>query len=117
MIPKIDLDLGLSAYSTSFKGVKGKIKETNQDFAVSEVLHDKILSKISKDDNLAIYKLRKDGIDTRYALNDIQRRFGLVLIAFGLKDAKAITEQYVQAKTTSRSLENIDGRNYSLKRL
>jgi len=117
VIPKIDLDLGLSAYSTSFKGVKGKIKETNQDFAVSEVLHDKILSKISKDDNLAIYKLRKDGIDTRYALNDIQRRFGLVLIAFGLKDAKAITEQYVQAKTTSRSLENIDGRNYSLKRL
>ena len=117
MTPKIDSELGLSAYSTCFSGVYGKIKQSSDDFTVREVLSDKVLSTISDTRGLAVYVLRKNGIDTRHALLDVEKRFGLVLKSFGLKDAYAITEQYVQAKYISKSLENIQRKNYSLERL
>ena len=117
MTPKIDSELGLSAYSTCFSGVYGKIKQSSDDFIVREVLSDKVLSTISNTHGLAVYILRKNGIDTRHALLDVEKRFGLVLKSFGLKDAYAITEQYVQTKYISKSLENIQRKNYSLERL
>ena len=117
MIPKIDSELGLSVYSTCFSGVYGKIKQSNDDFTVREVLSDKVLSTISDTNGLAVYLLRKNGIDTRHALLDVEKQFGLALKSFGLKDAYAITEQYVQAKYTSKLLENIQGKNYKLKLL
>ena len=117
MISEIDLELGLSVYSTNFPGTKGKIKQNNEDFEVSEVISEKASNTISEDNGLAVYTLRKNGIDTTHALHDAEKRYGLVLCALGLKDSNAITEQYVQAKTVSRSLEQIEGKNYSLRRI
>ena len=117
MIPEIDSELGISVYSTNFAGIKGKIKQNNEDFTVSEVISEKASNKISENNGLAVYILKKNGIDTTHALRDVEKRFGLVLRALGLKDANAITEQYVQAKTMSRSLEQIEGKNYSLSRI
>ena len=117
MIPEIDSELGLNVYSTKFSGTNGKIKQNNKDFEVSEVLSEKALDTISEETGFAIYNLRKNGIDTNHALRDVEKRFGLVLRALGLKDSHAITEQFVQAKTISRSLEKIDGKKYSLKRI
>ena len=117
MIPEIDSELGLSVYSTKFSGTKGKIKQTNEDFEVNEVISEKASNAISEDNGLAVYILRKNGIDTTHALHDVEKRFGLVLRALGLKDSNAVTEQYVQAKTVSRSLEQIEGKKYSLRRI
>ena len=117
MISEIDSELGLSVYSTNFPGTKGKIKQNNEDFEVSEVISEKASNTISEDSGLAVYTLRKNGIDTTHALRDAEKRYGLVLRALGLKDSNAITEQYVQAKTASRSLEQIEGKNYSLRRI
>ncbi len=117
MISEIDSELGLSVYSTNFPGTKGKIKQNNEDFEVSEVISEKASNTISEDHGLAVYTLRKNGIDTTHALHDAEKRYGLVLRALGLKDSNAITEQYVQAKTASRSLEQIEGKNYSLRRI
>ena len=117
MIPEIDSELGLSVYSTKFLGAKGKIKQNNEDFEVSEVISEKANNVISENIGLAVYILKKNGIDTRHALHDVEKRFGLVLRALGLKDANAITEQYVQAKTVSRSLEQLEGKKYSLRRI
>ena len=117
MISEIDSELGLSVYSTNFPGTKGKIKQNNEDFEVSEVISEKASNTISEDSGLAVYTLRKNGIDTTHALHDAEKRYGLVLRALGLKDSNAITEQYVQAKTASRSLEQIEGKNYSLRRI
>ena len=117
MIPEIDSELGLNVYSTKFSGTNGKIKQNNKDFEVSEVISEKALDTISEETGCAIYNLRKNGIDTNHALRDVEKRFGLVLRALGLKDSHAITEQFVQAKTISRSLEKIDGKKYSLKRI
>ena len=117
MIPEIDSELGLNVYSTKFSGTNGKIKQNNKDFEVSEVISEKALDTISEETGFAVYNLRKNGIDTNHALHDVEKRFGLVLRALGLKDSNAITEQFVQAKTISRSLEKIDGKKYSLTRI
>ena len=117
MIPEIDSELGLSVYSTKFLGTNGKIKQTNEDFEVNEIISEKALNVISEDKGLAVYILRKNGIDTIHALRDVEKRFGLILRALGLKDANAVTEQYVQAKTVSRSLEQLEGKKYSLRRI
>ena len=93
MIPKIDSDLGI-VYCTSFSGCGGRIKAKNEDFVVSEVLSKKSLSKF-EDSGYAVYKLKKNNIDTHHALSKILKKHGLQLKALGLKDASAITEQYV----------------------
>ena len=117
MISEIDSELGLSVYSTKFPGTNGKIKQTNEDFEVNEIISEKASNAISEDKGLAVYILRKNGIDTIHALRDVEKRFGLVLRALGLKDANAVTEQYIQAKTVSRSLEQLEGEKYSLRRI
>ena len=117
MIPKIDSDLGISLYATKSVGTGGTIKKSNDDFKVKELLSEKALKTISNDHGLSVYILKKNGIDTSHALSDVEKRFGLVLKSLGLKDASAITEQYVFSKTISKSLETIQGKNYTLKRL
>ena len=95
MIPKIDSQIGISVYSTKFEGIGGKIRTTSEDFEVSEVISDKSLKLISEQSDYAVYKLKKKNIDTNHALSDIFRKKGLRLKALGLKDASAITEQFV----------------------
>ena len=117
MIPKIDSDIGILFYTTKSVGTGGTIKKSNNDFKVKELLSEKALKTISNDGGLSVYALQKNGIDTSHALRDVEKRFGLVLKSLGLKDASAITEQYVFSKTISKSLETIQGKNYTLKRL
>ena len=117
MIPKIDSDIGIFLYTTKSVGTGGTIKKSNDDFKVKELLSEKALKTISNDTGLSVYTLQKNGIDTSHALRDVEKRFGLVLKSLGLKDASAITEQYVFTKTISKSLETIQGKNYVLKRL
>ena len=117
MIPKIDSDIGISLYATKSVGTGGTIKKSNDDFKVKELLSEKALTTISNDHGLSVYILKKNGIDTSHALRDVEKRFGLVLKSLGLKDANAVTEQYVFSKTISKSFETIQGKNYSLKRL
>ena len=54
MTSEIDLELGLSVYSTKFPGAKGTIKESNEDFQVSEVISEKASNSISEDNGLAV---------------------------------------------------------------
>ena len=117
MIPKIDSDIGIFLYTTKSVGTGGTIKKSNDDFKVKELLSEKALKTISNDTGLSVYTLQKNGIDTSHALRDVEKRFGLVLKSLGLKDASAITEQYVFTKTISKSFETIQGKNYALKRL
>ena len=117
MIPKIDSQIGISVYSTKFEGTGGIIRTSPEDFEVSEVISDKSLKLISEQGDYAVYKLKKKKIDTNHALSDIFRKKGLRLKALGLKDASAITEQFVCSSNKGRSIDNYVSSKYSLEKL
>ena len=58
MIPKIDTDIGISVYSTTFNRCGGKIRQSIEDFIVSEILSEKSMSSIKQSDGYAVYKLK-----------------------------------------------------------
>ena len=37
-VPEIDFHAGMECYSTNFAGINGTIKETNEEFQVSEII-------------------------------------------------------------------------------
>jgi tRNA pseudouridine13 synthase len=117
VIPKLDLDIGISVYSTSFEGCGGKIRTTDKDFLVSEVLSKKVVQSISSEGSYAVYKLKKQGIDTNHSLSNIFKKYGLRLKSLGLKDASAVTEQFVCSEIKSNSVEKILEEKYSLERM
>jgi len=117
VIPKIDFQIGISVYSTKFKGIGGKIRTSSENFKVSEVISDKSLKLISEQSDYAVYKLKKKNIDTNHALSDIFRKKGLRLKALGLKDASAITEQFVCSNNKGMSIDNYVSSKYSLQKI
>jgi len=117
VIPQIDKEIGISVYTTKSLPVKGKIKQNENDFSVSEVLSEKAISSFDNSDGHAVYLLRKSGIDTNHALIDIDKRYGIVLKPLGLKDANAITKQFVYTHKKLNSMEKIEGKKYSATRI
>ncbi|MCV0431573.1 tRNA pseudouridine(13) synthase TruD [Nitrosopumilus sp.] len=117
MIPKIDSEIGITVYSTKFDGIGGKIRSKPEDFQVSEFLSEKIKNSIKDQDGYAVYKLKKKKIDTNHALSGIFRKTGVRLKSLGLKDASAITEQFVCSGNKGVSLENFSSDKYSLEKL
>lgn len=117
MVPKIDEQIGILCYTTSFEGCGGRIRESEEDFVVSEVLSERSLKQISEDSGYAIYKLTKRRIDTNHALDNIWKSKHIRLKAFGLKDANAITEQYVCAMNQGKAINDYATEKYTLKKL
>ncbi len=117
MIPEIDGLVGMSVYSTPFEGIGGSIKNTPEDFAVTEVINKRALERIGPERGYAVYVLKKNGIDTNHAIRQIGRRTGLHLKPLGLKDAMAVTEQYVCATGRGRSVAEFSADRFSIRRL
>jgi len=114
VIPQIDSQLGITVYSTKFQGIGGKIRVEAEDFEVNEVLSEKSLRSIDKQDGYAVYKLKKKKIDTNHALSDVFRKKGIRLKSLGLKDSYAVTEQFVCSDNKGRVIENYASEKYSL---
>jgi len=117
VIPNIDFEIGISVYSTNFKGCGGKIRTQVEDFQVSEILSKKAMATISPEGNYAVYKLKKQGIDTNHSLSNIFKKHHLRLKSLGLKDASAITEQFVYAEKKIKSIDSVSEKKYSIKRI
>ena len=117
MIPEIDNLIGISVYSTKSSGSGGKIKSSQDQFFVSEIIKDKVLESISHSGTYTVYKLKKTGIDTNHALSDIFKKYGLRLKALGLKDANATTEQYVCDTSTGKASQNVTTNKYVLEKI
>jgi len=117
VIPKIDSEIGISVYTTKFPGCGGIIKKQNDDFTVSEVITEKAHSRICSDSGYAVYKLKKNGIDTTHALAKIFKKYGIRLKALGLKDASAVTEQFVFTTSKMKHDFEINEPRYSLKKI
>jgi len=117
VIPKLDSQIGISVYSTNFKGIGGKIKAAPEDFEVSEIISDKTLKLITELGDYAVYKLKKKNIDTNHAISDVFRKKGLRLKALGLKDAYAVTEQFVCSNNKRKSIDNFATLKYSIEKI
>ncbi len=117
MIPQIDSEIGILVYSTTFSGCGGFIRKNKEDFVVNEILSKKSLDKISDHDGYAVYKLKKQSIDTNHALEKIFKKTGTRLKALGLKDASAVTEQFVCASKKSKPLDDFSTDKFSLHKI
>ena len=117
MIPKIDSELGITVYTTDFPGCGGAIKQQNEDFVVSEIISEKAHSQIHLEFGYAVCKLKKNGIDTTHALSEIFKKYGIRFKSLGLKDAAAITEQFVVTTSKIKHDFLIDESRYSLKKI
>ena len=117
MIPKIDSEIGILSYTTDFSGCGGIIRKQKEDFNVSELITKKANSRICSESGFAIYKLQKNGIDTTHALDEIFRKHGLRLKSLGLKDASAITEQFVYTTYKTDKHFDINESKYNLKKV
>lgn len=114
MIPQIDSQIGILLYTTKFDGCGGQIRTHEEDFIVDEILSEKSKNSIKERDGYAVYKLKKQRIDTHHALEFISKKTGLRLKALGLKDASAITEQYVCTDFKSRAASDFSSEKCSL---
>ena len=114
MIPKIDSEIGILAYTTNFSGCGGVIRKQKEDFNVSELITEKSSSRICSESGFAVYKLQKNGIDTTHALDKIFKKHGIRLKSLGLKDASAITEQFVFTTYKTDKHFEINGSKYNL---
>ncbi|KAF6247162.1 tRNA pseudouridine(13) synthase TruD [Nitrosopumilus sp. b3] len=117
MIPNLDSQIGISVYSTTFPGIGGKIRLSPEDFNVSEIISEKIQNSLNHQEGYAVYKLKKKKIDTNHALSSIFRKKGIRLKSLGLKDASAITEQFVCSGNKGKALENFSTEKYSLENI
>ena len=117
MIPNLDSQIGISVYSTKFGGIGGRIRAEPEDFQVSEVISQKAQNSTSDQEGYAVYKLKKKKIDTNHALSDVFRKKGTRLKALGLKDASAVTEQFVCSGNKGKALENFSTDRYSIEKI
>jgi len=117
VIPKLDSQIGISVYSTKFSGIGGKIRVEPEDFQVSELISEKAKNSIKEENGYAVYKLKKKKIDTNHALSGIFRKKGIRLKSLGLKDASAITDQFVCSGNKGTGIDNFSSDKYSLEKL
>ena len=117
MIPNLDSQIGIHVYSTKFTGIGGKIRNEPEDFQVSEIISEKALNSINNNEGYAVYKLKKKKIDTNHALSGIFRKKGVRLKALGLKDASAVTEQFVCSANKGKAIQNFSTDKYSLEKI
>jgi len=117
VIPNLDSQIGIAVYSTEFNGIGGKIRVEPEDFQVTEIISQRAQNSINDQDGYAVYKLKKKKIDTNHALSDIFRKKGIRLKSLGLKDASAITEQFVCSGNKGKPIENFSTDKYSLEKI
>jgi len=105
-VPEIDFHAGMECYSTNFAGINGTIKETNEEFQVSEIMDYAFLkppnfSPVQNNEHrFPLYLLEKHNIDSNHAVIEIKKQSGLKLRIMGIKDAKAETSQYAGSEQT-----------------
>ena len=115
-VPRIEKILGISIYATKSKGLGGFIKRSVNDFIVEEVLVDGSIANINKKPKIPVLSsslknqkyllcvLIKRDWDTFLAIKNISKKLEIdenQIWFAGIKDAKAITAQYITIENVS----------------
>jgi tRNA pseudouridine13 synthase len=106
-VPAIDTQSGVECYCTSFYGTGGSIRQSRDKFRVTELVDETLLSDISPQYDSAhrypLYMLEKSGVDSNHAILEIERAHHLKLRVMGIKDAKAVSQQYAGGDRPARN--------------
>jgi tRNA pseudouridine13 synthase len=107
-VPEIERSIGIEVYASETKGIGGVIKLFPEDFIVEEILTDGSRASVKLEDNVVgslsnngrylICILIKRGWDTLLAIEEIAKLLNISSdrIGFaGIKDANALTAQYI----------------------
>lgn len=116
-VPPADEAVGMLRYSTDWPGCGGSLRSESGDFEVEEVLNADALESVGESGPYPLYLLSKNSMDTNGALEAVRRKTGLRLLAMGLKDASASTQQYLYSTSRARGPERAEGNRWSIRRL
>jgi len=107
-VPAIDLAIGMESYSTKVVGIDGIIKKSPDQFVVEEIIDSSFdVSTNSDSEHLyPLYLLKKNGIDSNHAVEEVEIATRLKLKVIGLKDARAVTTQYASVGAKQRNAKN-----------
>jgi tRNA pseudouridine13 synthase len=75
------------------------------------------MRRILPEGDYAVFKLKKFGIDTTHSLGNVFKKHRIRLKSLGLKDAFAVTEQFVCSEKKLKSIDKISEEKYSLERI
>lgn len=121
-VPSIEVGIGIEVYASKTPGVGGLIKCSPEDFVVEEVLRDGSKASVRLEDSgvgllsdhgrYLICVMVKKGWDTLLAIEELAKALGIGSdrIGFaGIKDADALTAQYISVGGASPSrLTNVN---------
>lgn len=97
--PPLDRSIGMTVYATPYEGVGGRLRAELGDFLVEEVLDDLVFKHLceqpSRRRSYVLYILTKRGLDTLHAVKIVEKAYGVRVNFLGIKDARAITTQYI----------------------
>lgn len=116
-LSKLDEQLGMLYYASGPRALKGRLRQLIDDFVVEELLAHK--PREGRGD-YTLFTLKKRGVDTNRALLMVAKALGVSVRRFsvaGMKDAKAVTKQFVTARATPpEALTPLKGRSVSVER-
>lgn len=100
--PPPDVACGMTVYATETPRRRGAIRSSREDFRVGEILDPGLVESERRPGYVPVYVVRKEGIDTPHAAEELASRLRSRVSFAGLKDSHAVTVQYASA-TSSRA--------------
>jgi tRNA pseudouridine13 synthase len=98
--PEADLQVGMEAYATLGPPCHGKIRVTDSDFQVSEVLKPEVVALEPRDSYLPLYRVENHGIDTFHMARILSAELRSRISYAGVKDKRAVAVQFVTPTST-----------------
>jgi tRNA pseudouridine13 synthase len=98
--PAPDVASGMTVYATTTARRSGKLRSTRDDFQVDELLDLGLVEKERREGYVPVYALKKDGVDTPHAAEELAAVLRSKVNFAGLKDSNAVTVQYVSARSS-----------------
>ena len=98
--PPPDISCGMTAYATGNGRHAGRLRASREDFQVNEILDLGLVESERKSGYVPVYSVRKNGVDTPHAADELAASLKSRVNFAGLKDSNAVTVQYVSARSS-----------------
>jgi tRNA pseudouridine13 synthase len=98
--PPPDISSGMTVYSTATGRRSGRLRTSREDFQVDEILDLGQVEQERRDGYVPVYSVKKNGVDTPHAADELATHLKSKVNFAGLKDSNAVTVQYASARSS-----------------